>query len=249
MQNPSSQAAPRTISGLVRRLPTGLAGAAFWLGIWFCVLFLGRWIPGGFGTFLGVLQIFVGIALVSVAIPLLWRLVRKNMLWSLRNKLALTYLLIGLAPVRPASHPCGHLRLCRCRTVCHPPCRLALPRRTKPDERRKRTPRRTRRPGSSAQIRRRRPAHGGNRLRTRRQPRHAAPEASSRHAGLPQRNARRRRFQICLSYARQNSLRPAPLGHRAARRTLLRRLSSTATTSTSSPSINSAGMTAASSPS
>jgi sigma-B regulation protein RsbU (phosphoserine phosphatase) len=71
----------------------------FWLGLWFCALFFRRWIPGGFGTFLGVLQLFVGIALVSVALPLIWRLVRKHMLWSLRNKLALTYLLISLAPV------------------------------------------------------------------------------------------------------------------------------------------------------
>jgi sigma-B regulation protein RsbU (phosphoserine phosphatase) len=99
MQNPSSKATPLTPVGVMRRLPTGLAGAAFWLGIWFCVLFLGRYVSGGFGTFLGVLQIFVGIALVSVAIPLLWRLVRKHMLWSLRNKLALTYLLISLTPV------------------------------------------------------------------------------------------------------------------------------------------------------
>jgi sigma-B regulation protein RsbU (phosphoserine phosphatase) len=80
-------------------LPTGLAGAVFWLGIWFCALFLGHWVSGGFGTFLTILQIFVGIALFCVALPLVWRLVRKHMLWSLRNKLVLTYLLIGLAPV------------------------------------------------------------------------------------------------------------------------------------------------------
>jgi sigma-B regulation protein RsbU (phosphoserine phosphatase) len=99
MQNPNSPATPQTPAGFWGRLPTGLAGAAFWFGIWFCVLFIGRWIPGGFGTFLGVIQIFVGIALVAVGVPLLWRLVRKHMLWSLRNKLVLTYLLIGLAPV------------------------------------------------------------------------------------------------------------------------------------------------------
>ncbi len=99
MQSPTSQARPRTLSGLWGRLPTGLAGAAFWLTVWFCALFLARWIPGGFGTFLRVMQIFVGIALVCVALPLTWQLVRKHMLWSLRNKLVLTYLLIGLAPV------------------------------------------------------------------------------------------------------------------------------------------------------
>jgi sigma-B regulation protein RsbU (phosphoserine phosphatase) len=95
MQNPSSQAT----SGLRARLPTGLAGAAFWLALWFCALFLGRFFSGGFGTFLSILQIFIGIALVCVAVPLLWRVVRKYMLWSLRNKLVITYLLIGLAPV------------------------------------------------------------------------------------------------------------------------------------------------------
>jgi sigma-B regulation protein RsbU (phosphoserine phosphatase) len=95
----SSPAQPQALSGLRGRLPTGLAGAAFWLGAWFCILFLARKIPGAFGTFFGILQIFVGIALVSVALPLLWRAIRKHMLWSLRNKLVLTYLLIGLAPV------------------------------------------------------------------------------------------------------------------------------------------------------
>ena len=80
-------------------LPTGLAGAVFWLALWFCVLFVRYWIHGGFGGFLFILQIFVGLALVSVGVPLVLQLVRKHMLWSLRNKLVLTYLLIGGAPV------------------------------------------------------------------------------------------------------------------------------------------------------
>ena len=96
MQNPNSQAP----AGIMARLPTGLAGAVFWLGLWFCALYvIRRWISGGFGTFLGFIQFFVGIALVGVAIPFLWRFVRQRMLWSLRNKLVLTYILIGLAPV------------------------------------------------------------------------------------------------------------------------------------------------------
>lgn len=99
MPSPSSPVPPQAPTGFRGRLPTGLAGVVFWLGVWFCALFLGRWVHGGFGTFLFILQIFVGIALVFVALPLLWRLVRKQMLWSLRNKLVLTYLLIGLAPV------------------------------------------------------------------------------------------------------------------------------------------------------
>src|SRR5580698_8552462 len=99
MPSPSNPAGTQALKGLRGRLPTGLAGAVFWLGIWFCVLFLRHWIPGGFGTFLGILQFFVGTALVFVALPLVWRLVRKHMLWSLRNRLVLTYLLMALAPV------------------------------------------------------------------------------------------------------------------------------------------------------
>jgi sigma-B regulation protein RsbU (phosphoserine phosphatase) len=98
MQNPISPDRSADLSWR-RRIPTGLAGAAFWLGVWFVVLFVRRWIPGGFGTFLGIMQFFVGLALIAVAGPLIWQLVRKHMLWSLRNKLVLTYLLIGLAPV------------------------------------------------------------------------------------------------------------------------------------------------------
>ncbi|WP_433972365.1 PP2C family protein-serine/threonine phosphatase [Tunturiibacter lichenicola] len=99
MQNPISSDRPREPRSWRRRIPTGLAGAAFWLGVWFVVLFVRRWIPGAFGNFLGIMQLFVGLALVAVAVPLIWQFIRKHMLWSLRNKLVLTYLLIGLAPV------------------------------------------------------------------------------------------------------------------------------------------------------
>ncbi|HEU5340702.1 PP2C family protein-serine/threonine phosphatase [Edaphobacter sp.] len=88
------------ISGWMKaHVPTGLAGAAFWLAVWFCLLLALSRVPGGFGTFFGVMEFFVGVALAAVAVALLWQLVRKHMLWSLRNKLVLTYLLIGLAPV------------------------------------------------------------------------------------------------------------------------------------------------------
>jgi sigma-B regulation protein RsbU (phosphoserine phosphatase) len=81
------------------RRPTGLAGAAFWLLIWFCVLWGLRYLPGWAGSFASVLWFLAGAALVVVGIPLLFRVVRQRMLWSLRNKLIVTYLLIGLAPV------------------------------------------------------------------------------------------------------------------------------------------------------
>ena len=50
MQSPDSPVSSQKLLGLIRRIPTGLAGAAFWLGMWFCALFVRRFIPGGFGT-------------------------------------------------------------------------------------------------------------------------------------------------------------------------------------------------------
>jgi sigma-B regulation protein RsbU (phosphoserine phosphatase) len=99
MQNPISRIWTRVQARSKGGLPKGLAGAAIWLALWFCLLLLLREVPGGWGRFFHVLQFCVGLALVSVAVPLAWQLVRKRMLWSLRNKLILTYLLIGLAPM------------------------------------------------------------------------------------------------------------------------------------------------------
>jgi sigma-B regulation protein RsbU (phosphoserine phosphatase) len=82
-----------------RRPPTGVAGAVFWLALWFGLLWLLRQTPTPGRTLLGWMQVLVGIALIGLAAPLAWRLVNEHLLWSLRNKLILTYLLIGLAPV------------------------------------------------------------------------------------------------------------------------------------------------------
>lgn len=82
-----------------RRPPRGMPGVLFWLAVWFGVLSLLRFLPGTTGVLSGVLQIMVGLALVVFSIPVLWRLVRQRLLWSLRNKLVLTYLLVGLAPL------------------------------------------------------------------------------------------------------------------------------------------------------
>jgi sigma-B regulation protein RsbU (phosphoserine phosphatase) len=87
------------VQGWMKRAPTGLAGAALALTLWFCALLVLRLLPGGLGKFFGILEIFTGVALVAVAVPLAVQIVRRRMLWSLRNKLVLTYLLIGLAPV------------------------------------------------------------------------------------------------------------------------------------------------------
>jgi sigma-B regulation protein RsbU (phosphoserine phosphatase) len=82
-----------------RRPPTGIAGAVFWLALWFGLLWLVRGAPGGGNVFFGWMQVLVGLSLIALAIPLAWQLVRRHLLWSLRSKLVLTYLLIGLAPV------------------------------------------------------------------------------------------------------------------------------------------------------
>ncbi|HEX7158063.1 MAG TPA: HAMP domain-containing protein, partial [Edaphobacter sp.] len=93
------QSAKSAIYSWLKKIPTGLAGAAFWLAVWFGLLYALRLLPGGWGTFFTVIQFFTGIALAAVAIPLVFRFVRRHLLWSLRNKLVVTYLLIGLAPV------------------------------------------------------------------------------------------------------------------------------------------------------
>jgi sigma-B regulation protein RsbU (phosphoserine phosphatase) len=95
MQSASESRRPEWL----KKIPTGLPGAVFWLAVWFCLLLVLRLIPGGIGTFFSFVQVLVGIALAATAIPLLVRIIRRKMLWSLRNKLVLTYLLIGLAPV------------------------------------------------------------------------------------------------------------------------------------------------------
>jgi sigma-B regulation protein RsbU (phosphoserine phosphatase) len=75
-----------------------VAGAVFWLALWFGLLWLLRATPMPGRTLLGWMQVLVGVALIGLAVPLAWRLINQHLLWSLRNKLILTYLLIGLAP-------------------------------------------------------------------------------------------------------------------------------------------------------
>ena len=79
--------------------PSGVEGAAFWLAVSFLLLWLLALVPGTLGSLFSIAQILVGLALLGVSSALVLRLVRRHMLWSLRNKLVLTYLLIGLAPV------------------------------------------------------------------------------------------------------------------------------------------------------
>ena len=81
------------------RPPTGVAGAVFWLALGFALLWLLRHFTGTGEPLLGWIQLFAGLALIVLAVVLGWRLVQRRFLWSLRNQLILTYLLVGLAPV------------------------------------------------------------------------------------------------------------------------------------------------------
>jgi sigma-B regulation protein RsbU (phosphoserine phosphatase) len=93
-----SAAAARAL-GWRRHPPTGAAGAAFWLALGFVLLGVLRLAPHGGVALIGWMQVLDALALVGLVVPLVWRLLHRHLLWSLRNKLILTYILIGLAPV------------------------------------------------------------------------------------------------------------------------------------------------------
>ncbi len=84
---------------LLAAVPPGLSRVVVWLAILLAVFSVLRFLPGSLGVLAAVAQVLVGVALLLCLLPLLWRLFRQRLLWSLRNKLVLTYLLIGLAPV------------------------------------------------------------------------------------------------------------------------------------------------------
>jgi sigma-B regulation protein RsbU (phosphoserine phosphatase) len=72
---------------------------AFWLFVGYLGLSLPGWLPGTTG------KVFSGLAgldfflLILFCIPLLWRFVFQRLLWKVRNRLIVTYLLMGLTPV------------------------------------------------------------------------------------------------------------------------------------------------------
>src|SRR5580700_1929990 len=80
--------------------PSGFAHrGAFWLFVAYFALSIPGWLPGITG------KIFSGFAnldffvLILFCIPLLWRYVFHRLLWKVRNRLIVTYLLMGLTPV------------------------------------------------------------------------------------------------------------------------------------------------------
>jgi len=83
-----------------RSAPEGkVARLAFWLVPLYGLLWLASLGEGGWHSFFGFLRWVDSVLLFVMLLILLLRWVRRSLLWSLRSKLALTYLLIGLAPV------------------------------------------------------------------------------------------------------------------------------------------------------
>ncbi len=100
------------MTGILRRVETDIFGllrkpapssrlgrTAFWLLLGAPALWVLSLLPQASGSFFGGLLTLDALSLLVVSFPLLLRWMRRSLLWSLRSKLILTYLLIGLAPV------------------------------------------------------------------------------------------------------------------------------------------------------
>lgn len=82
------------------RAPASLLGRlAFWLLLITVVLTAGRWLPGVAGKLFWFPSFVSVCGLLFVLFPLLWRYTIGRFLWKVRNRLIVTYLLMGLAPV------------------------------------------------------------------------------------------------------------------------------------------------------
>jgi len=72
---------------------------AFWLLLAYLVFLVAQLLPGPTGLFFHAIGSFTLFLLIIFAIPLLWRWLMRSVLWKVRNRLIVTYLLMGLAPV------------------------------------------------------------------------------------------------------------------------------------------------------
>lgn len=62
-------------------------------------VFVLAYVPGAVGAACGILRWVCLLAALAATVPFVYRAARHGLLWRLRNKLILTYLLIGLTPV------------------------------------------------------------------------------------------------------------------------------------------------------
>ncbi|HTV82517.1 MAG TPA: SpoIIE family protein phosphatase [Acidobacteriaceae bacterium] len=85
---------------LRREPPQGFVHrAAFWLLAAYVALALLGFLPGSAGAALRGIAELDFFALMVFCVPLLWRFVFSYLLWKVRNRLIVTYLLMGLTPV------------------------------------------------------------------------------------------------------------------------------------------------------
>jgi phosphoserine phosphatase RsbU/P len=90
----------RVFRRIRRNPPSGLAHrGAFWLFVFYFVLSVPGWLPGETGTVFRDLANLDFFLLIFFCAPLLWRYVFGQLLWKVRNRLIVTYLLMGLTPV------------------------------------------------------------------------------------------------------------------------------------------------------
>lgn len=72
---------------------------AFWLLIAYLVFLVASLLPGDAGQFFQAIGGFTLFLLVILCIPLFWRWLMGRILWKVRNRLVVTYLLMALTPV------------------------------------------------------------------------------------------------------------------------------------------------------
>jgi phosphoserine phosphatase RsbU/P len=89
------------VFGRIRRdAPTGFAHrGAFWLFLAYFVISIPGWLPGTAGLVFRDIASLDFFLLILLCVPLLWRYVFGRLLWKVRNRLIVTYLLMGLTPV------------------------------------------------------------------------------------------------------------------------------------------------------
>ncbi|MGB7355205.1 MAG: SpoIIE family protein phosphatase [Acidobacteriaceae bacterium] len=73
--------------------------AAFWLLVIYVGLSIPGFLPGSVGSFFSAVATLDFYLLLVLCVPLLWRFVFTQLLWKVRNRLVVTYLLMGLTPV------------------------------------------------------------------------------------------------------------------------------------------------------
>lgn len=83
-----------------REPPTSrLVRIDFWLTLFYLVLFPLRLLPGSLGVLVRIAAELIFLAALAFAVPLAIRWAFSRFLWKVRNRLIVTYLLMGLAPL------------------------------------------------------------------------------------------------------------------------------------------------------